>query len=511
MNESILHNLCDTYGVDWDVPPKTRPIRQEKAIELALDCDETSQQTLYQLAADTSIDEETGTPGTPVSRGNVRTPVSKYSSSKVRGTRGSWGLFEKHFRNEPQIYDPVTSISEALASASYAVQMPDEIRRSQQSAVEAFVDWTNGWLHSLGKTLPHLVSEAGETLLIYGPCVHEVVWTEGDDHGRRYPVKLGYREPSTYDEWLLNEPEDELVGVKFEPSTGNSYVLEHDDDLSGRPPGKKMIHTAYHQRGNNFDGVPPTRPCVMFKKLKKVLLQIAVLTADKYGVPVAKVVDKLQVDLDGEWSPPEGTADDSDKNELYSQALQQRSGQAPVYKIPTGLDLEYEAPPGQMPSLLDLLEYCDSQMAQCFTNQGALLGQQSAVGSYALGKVSDDKFVRQAPAVARMVLRPINQLIRLVAKRELEDRGGFEALPAYPTVGMQLHGQIDASKWIEDMTKLMGGKPITQWPTGLQAAALDKLDLDPEVLERQEAETETPGNEDIEDQPDDAPDTEGAV
>ena len=498
MNESVLQNLCEKFGVEWDV-------RNKSWDNVAHGTDGSSKQVVYRLAS-TDVDDEEGKPGTPVKRGKVRAPVPKYNGAKVRGTRGSWGLFEKHFRSEPQIYDPITSISETLAAAHYEVQLPEVVNESQRSALEDYTDWTNGWLHSIQGGVQHFAAQAGETLMIYGPSAHEVVWGK-DENDWKHPVKFGYREPSTYEEYVLNEQEDELEAMKFEPATGQSYILQNGADLKAdKPtsaPDKKLMHTAYHQRGNNFDGVPPTRPCILYKKLKKLLLQIAGLAADKYGMPLVLVKD-MEVDLEGDWSPPEGTADDTDKDDLYQQVVHVRAGQAPVIKIPSGLDVQYEAPPGQMPTLIELLEYCDQQISQCFSNQGALLGQTSAVGSYALGKVSDDQFVRQAPAVAQMVFRPVNTVIRMIAQQYLEPRLQ-SPLPAYPYVAMRLNGQMDASKWIADVTKAMGGEPMTRWPKGLQKATLEKLDLPEDALEADEgtevggtggtAEEEDPGEE----------------
>ena len=483
MNESVLRDLCQQYGVDYDLPETSIPLRQRDLGEMLMRTGGTSVDEVRRMAA-TEIDEEDGEPGTSITDGRVRPAVGKYGSRAVRGTHGRWGLYEEHFRSDPQIYDPVTSITEALAAATYEVVQPKQVQPSQEQAVAEFVDWSNAWLHSLQGGIRRHVAEAGEALLIYGCVVHEVVWG-ADERGRKHPAKLGYREPSTYDEWVLDEDRASLDGLLFEPDDGPQYLLGHGDDLRAdvrtAAPTRKMIHAAFHQRGLNFDGVPPQRPAISFKKLKKLLLQIAGLAADKYGVPVPTVVD-APVEVTGPHSPADGTADASDKDDLYRLVANQRSGEAPVYKIPAGLEIDYLEPQGSMPTLLDLLEYCDQQIAQSYKNEGALLGQQSAVGSYALGQVADDKFLRKAPAVARSVLQPLEDIIRLQAQAYLEAALG-RPLPAYPTIQMRLGAQIDTTQWVADMQKLMGGQPVTRWPETLQKAALDKMDLPEDALE----------------------------
>lgn len=510
MNESALRQLCKKHGVEWNVPPTSQPLEQRSYQQLAHGTDGASKHTVYRMKAEAEesdrIGGETGQPGTPLGRsGRVRPAVGEYGPRTVRGSHGQWGLYEEHFRSEPQVFDPVTSIAETLAAANYEVQAPKTVNRSQQSAIDDFVDWSNGWLHSIAGGIRRHVAEAGETLLIYGPCVHEVVWgTDGE--GRKHPTKFGYREPSTYDEWILDDDEAELDAIKFRTYNGGSYLLRTGSDLrSSEPsvaPTTKAIHAAYHQRGHNFDGIPPQRPGIVFKKLKELLIQIAGLTADKYGVPIGKVMD-APADLDGDWSPPEGSADSGDKSQLFKQVKHQRSGRAPVLKIPSGLDVQYESPEGTMPTLIELLEYCDQQVAQSYKNEGSLLGQTSAVGSYALGKVSDDKFLRKAPATAQAVLRPINRLLRLTAQAYVEPDVG--SLPAYPRAHMRLGAGIDASKWLEDVRESMGGVPMTQWPTTLQEAALEKLDLPKDALEA-DGDTEIGGTAEAEDatQPDEA-------
>lgn len=435
------------------------------------------------------IGEEFGEPGTYIDdSGRVRPAVGKYGSRKVRGTRADWGLYEEHFRSEPQIYQPVTSISEVLQAATYEVQMPETVKDDQEPWLRKYIDWTESWLKSVEGGLASHVCEAAETIMIYGPAVHEIVWGVSDPdwtaRSWKHPVKFGYREPSTIEQWHLTDDESRLAGVEFDRREGGGELMPAGSQLYPRQPRRrpdaKILHTAYHQRGNNFEGVPPTRPSAQFVKLKQLLIQIAGLAADKYGVPIPKVMD-AEVDTDAQIGPA-GTGSSSDKDDLFSDVKRIRSGQAPVLKLPSGLDLEYEAPPGSIPTLGDLLEYADQQISQCFENQGSLLGQQSAVGSYALGRVSDDKFLRQAPAVARMVLRPIDDLIRWHATQYLEPFLG-ERIIEYPTVGMRLGAGIDTSAWVADLSSLMGKQPMTRWPDDLQSAALDKLDLPDDALE----------------------------
>lgn len=501
MNQSTLRQLCERHGVRWDVPSDPPSSLDQKPLsDVLFGVNAPSRKRVIDLA-ETAVDEERGHPGTQIIGKRVEPAVAKYDPWTVRGTHGDWGLYEKHFRSEPQIFDPITSISAVLRAATYEVQAPDTLNPSQKSAVQEFTEWCNGWISSIDGGFRHFVAESAETVQIYGPSTYEVLWGQ-DDEGKNHPVKFAYREPSTIEWWMLDDGHVGLDAVKFRSLDG-SFILPNGDRIKGRRPTAKLLHTAIHQRGNNFEGIPPTRPAIFWRKLKKLLGQIAALAADKYGIPIAKAMG-TKVDMAGEGTSPTGTASPNEHTELFHDLSRQRSGQAPVYKLKPGLDVEYEAPPGQMPTLLELMEYADQQISQPFKNEGSLLGQSSSVGSYALGKVQDDKFLRKAPQIAQVVLRPVDRLIRLCAQAYVEQEVG--ALPAYPTVELRLDVPGDSSQWLADVSQAMGGRPMTAWPEPLQKAALEKLGLPKDALDADEADPEVAGTGEAEPESSPTPD-----
>jgi hypothetical protein len=367
--------------------------------------------------------------------------------------------------------------------------MPESVRDGQRVVVEEFVAWTNAWLHSIQGGLGRFIEEAGDSLLIYGLQIHEVVWGE-DDEGRKHPVKFGYREPATIDEWVLSHRGDQLVAVDFDLWEGGGYTLPA---MGPRLRDRKVLHSALGQRGNNFEGVSPIRPAIHWIKLKRLLGQLIGVAAEKYGVPIAEVTQSDEQQPGG----PQGNADKSDVETLGKILRKIRASEGAVIEVPPDLDFELHAPSGRMPDFLDLLDYCDQQIAQQYANEGSLLGQGSAVGSYALAQQSDSKFLRQAPAIARKIFEPVERIIRWTWQAHWAGEHGD--LPTYPTVEQTLSSNSDSSQWLADAVKLLKAGKTSMSQRQKQALideSLDKLGVDLE----DEASRPDPGDTDESDE-----------
>jgi hypothetical protein len=251
-----------------------------------------------------------------------------------------------------------------------------------------------------------------------------------------------------------------------------------------------------HARGNNFEGISLIRSVIHWIKTKRILAQILPVAADKYGAPVTTIEED-------DDAPPNASSED-DRDDLFDIFQHLRATEGAVVTVPKGLEVNVMSPSGTMPKLRKMIEYCDEMIAVPWRNQGSTL-TSGTVGSYALSQVEDQKFVRSVPPIHRQIMQPVDEQIRYLAQRYLEDRVSGEVLD-YPTVGFSLDHVSDTSSWVSDMTTLMGKKPLTEWPEPLQEKALDKMDLDvtpqelqndpPEKTDPQTADPQVPGGVD---------------
>lgn len=414
----------------------------------------------------TSVDmAELGVTGTRFYTGQVAIePSASYRPSSVRGKSGNPRLYEEYYRGEPLILDAVQSYTELLVAGRYDLPVPEETPDAMRDDVQAFCDFyraalmnvEGGWL----RFIEHAASK-----LVFGFALFEIVW-DADDEGRPFPRKLAFREQNTVENWILGERGDNLVAVQFRTGGNNPkyYTI----------PASKLLLANLNARGNNFEGIPPIRPAIHWIKTKRILAQIAALSAEKYGVPIGVVQKDTSVE-DGF-----GGTDQGQRTALREVISVMRSAEGPVVEIPDGLIFDLKSPPGTMPDLMALIQYCDQMITAAFSNEGSLLGLQSQVGSYALGEQKERDFLRSAPYYARKTLQPINDMLRALAR----DWFGDAMPPVCPQMVYRVDGMKDSSRWLDDVNKLLPNGEWRQIPEVAKAVYQELgLDVAPENIE----------------------------
>lgn len=417
-------------------------------------------------------DVEIGTPGTPLYGGILRVdPSYRMSPFVARGHASSLGVYEEHLR-EPLVYQCFQTLRQLLVTGNWTMQMPELAQEwmtpAQLGALEREIDTIWSALLNTEDGWDHYVEHAA-TAIIFGFSIFEVVWRQTSKGW--LPSRLAFREASTVDQWLMTARQDRLVGVRFATgSPGSTYVLPAwGDTLTSR----RVLLNTLGGRGNNFEGIPPTRPIDTLITYKKLLLTIAAAAAERFGSPVllAKVDAGLK-DLPG-FNPSQEQWDS-----FMSILETMRALETPTLAAPPGLDAAYLGPPGTMPDLLGQLEYCDKQIMLAFSNQGSLLGQ-GAHGSYALAEVQDNQLLRSAPYYAQVITRSLNGLVRDL----LRSRGW--TLPQYPQIKWQVGGAADASRLLADLGSFMG--QAASWPRAAQQLGLKLMGLPSDAFEAADA------------------------
>jgi hypothetical protein len=405
---------------------------------------------------------EIGIPGT---RFGWETDRSEYNAElgpyAVRGMSSNPGLYEELWRSEPLVRDSVSSYQELLAEGHWEVHVPSEA----PPKVQAFAKWHERKLMNIDGGWPAFIDSAS-SFLIFGFALHEIVW--GADNDRPFIEKLAFREQSTVSGWIVEDGRD-LMGVRFE--AGGQYAKNYTI------PKSKLLLNNVAARGLNYEGVPPLRAVVRYIQLKQILVQCAGAAAEKYGCPVTYIrTDKDFLDKLPGFAP-----DDADISATTRAMTSMRAAELGVFELPDGVIAEIQAPPGQMPDLLDLIRYVDEQIAAVYSNEGGLLGLSSAVGSYALGEVKERETLRTIPAYARRISEPISNLLRALAIEE------FGELEYYPKLVFRFDGLRDKGRFIDDLAKLYPNAPISSWDPAFQDAVFTELGIEKRKVKEEEA------------------------
>ena len=395
-----------------------------------------------------AVGEEVGIVGTRVTVGRIAIePSASFRPYYVRGTSGNPRLYEEYWRSDNIIFDSYQSSVELLLSGRYDLTIPEDAPEEDRERLEEFAAFYKSKFLNIKGGWDKYVEEAASSLL-FGFAPFEVVWAR-DAEGRPYPHKIAFREQNTVERWLFCERGDQLDAGQFQ--TGGDTAQRFTLTARGeRVEDHKLLIANVNARGNNVEGISLLRPIIHWVRLKRILIQIAGVCAEKYGVPI------VQIFRDPAYANEYGLApDDDQKKDLRAVYGALRSVESAAIEMPDGLRAELLAPPGTMPNLQTLLEFCDQQIARVFSNEGSLLGRNQ-IGSYALGEVKERDFIRSAPFFARRILKPINDLIRVLAR----DWFGDDVPDFIPQMRYILDAFRDSSRWIQDVNSLM---PNGQW------------------------------------------------
>lgn len=446
--------------------------------EPARNLDEATDRAVHDMrivapgAMDLDPTVEQGTPGTPLYGGILSVdPSYRLTPFVARGHASSLGVYEGHLR-DPLVYQCFQTIRQLLVSGSWSMSIPELAQEwmtpAQLAQLEREIDGIWSALLNVEDGWDHYVEHA-VTCAIFGFSIFEVVWRDAP----RGPVprRLAFREASTVDQWLMTQRQDRLLAVRFVTGApGYAYVLPAWGE---RLTDRRILLNTMGGRGNNFEGIPPTRPIDFIITYKQLLLTIVAGAAERFGSPIlTSRVDAALMSLPG--FDPEQSA--WDRLALILETLIAR--ETPTLALPPGLLAEYLGPPGTMPDLMAQVTYCDQQIMLAFSNQGSLLGQ-NAHGSYALAETQDNQLLRSAPYYAQVIMRSLNALVRDM----LISRGW--RLPQYPQIKWQIGGAADASRLISDLSSVV--ESARTWPRAAQQLVLKLLGLPADTYEASDA------------------------
>lgn len=420
---------------------------EERDQDLAL-LDVEAQEPEFTSRKNFARQEVIGSVGTYIIDGRLRAEANaRMAPFFARGRRSVPGLLEKIYRAEPIVFNSVNSTSAIIRSATFdptpTGDMDQETTEIMLKAHRAIMGIESGY-----RTF---MRDATGTLPKIAFVPFEAVWDSREDG--IWIDDILFREPATLERWLLNDRGD-LGGAEFSVSGDSyfNYVLPYGNE----PETSKLHIMNVNATGNNFEGVSPVRVAAGIRALKELLLNVSGLSYQKYGVPIVQVIHDL-VNLNAA-DLAAGSENVAEVQALINRLNNLAAQLAPVLKVPAGYKLEVAAPTNTMPDIKPMLEYLDSLMALCFSNEGSVIG--GSFGSYALASVADNRFMRAAPIYAESIADFLTRLLHQMVKWNHSDPEKIITLPEY---NYRFSGTQDASKWNADMAVLIAGQ-VWNWP-----------------------------------------------
>ena len=412
-----------------------------------------------------SAQSEIGTPGTPIVDGMLQVEQNfRLRPYFARGRIGRPGILEDVFRSEPVIFNSLNSIGATVANATYEPIVPsstdDETKAIVKRAHNAIMYQRDGF--------PAFLRNASTAFKI-GFAPFELVWDDGYIHA------CAFREQSSVDRWLFDARQSRLAGATFQLLNAGSYTLPAN---GGTPASERLGLVNIYATGNNVEGVSPVRVIVGLRKLKELLLSITGVSFQKYGVPIAMVLQEIVSASAADMQTAGGEAGLEAVNKTVTRLVSIRAEQGPVMGLAPGIRIEYATPAGQVPDVVPMMTYLDNLMGLVMSNEGATIGN-SGVGSYALASVADNRFMRAAPVYANCIAEFLTTLLRLMIRFNHSNPDSVEVWPSYT---FRFAGTQDSSKWAADMQVLVAAQVWT-WPEEPRRMAAANMGLSIEAFD----------------------------
>ena len=470
-----IEQLHEKYGIAFEWPADDpAPIRKAPGDALRLNA-ATSSHPIARLANTGEYwTAPIGQDGTRVHAGRVFIePTAKYGELTVRGYAGRAGLYEKLFRSETQIFDAVTTNIETQRAAIPFLEMPRTYRRSNESALRHFIREQNARLlrfRCLEGSWPTFMQELA-TAQYLGFATCEPQFVRGGNGGQAY--LFGRAEPRrqmTVDGFI--QADDELVAIDYMTHTDSGRPSSYSLPVFGpRAIDRHVILLRVNGFGNNWPGLPATRPATNWVGLKQLIVQVAAVHLDKWANPVALLKKEPQLLTALEEA---GLAVRIGKMSAAHAAINnQRAADGAVHWLGNGIGVEMISPTGTPPALQDWLAYIDRMVGVGFTNEGNLRGFGDA-SSYAISDQSERRSINTALAFTHRIEEVLNtQIFGPLAFDQIE--GLVEA----PRLRMLSSARGDAGQFHEHVLRALGPNPpaIDDWPEPLRVEYFRRLGM----------------------------------
>ena len=356
---------------------------------------------------------------------------TKYTNGLGRGLYGNLGAYDEVISGDSTFDKGINNIVTSLSTGRFEIDIDEytdedelnQARLEQELLYKCLFGPEGGWDMFLREW-----SEA----LKYGFSIWEVIFEKNTPIVKKY----AFRRANTVYQWMFDEDERNLLGVKFTGLTGKFVEI----------PSSDLMIYSHERTGTDFEGQSLARKVAGYLLIKKYLMKIhaASIEFNATGMKVYK-----------------GEKDSSDNARvvaILSKSTAERNG---VVSIGTDESIEYLSGQGNIPAVESMIRYYDEQIAKIFDNEGSLLGLNQ-VGSYALATESSKKAAAASQYYGKLVCslfngkEPFNNIIEKIIDAAFPDR----TLKTYPKMTFKVS---DTTELDQDRinTYVQSGMPIT--------------------------------------------------
>lgn len=374
-----------------------------------------------------SVEKEIGASGTQVLKG-----VS-YNTEDYNPALRQQGLMRVYdqMRNDSEVAASLDRISGPLLAASWDIEPSEDDPKGEEIAdfVREVLITRSEKQSATDGTWTDFLRQA-MLMLPFGFMAFEKVWGT-DLKGRQVYAKFATRLPKSFYEF------------RFDINTGQfkealQRVWKGSDWKEAVIPAEKLILFIHGREGDNLWGRSLLRTCYHAWAVKQGVFDVEAMRIERFGmgIPEYKVRDGAD-----DPSAEEKAAAEKVVRELRSH---ERQG---VYS-PSSLELVIHYPTSGDSGAIELLNYCDAQIARSIGQEWVQLGDTNS-GSRSLGEQKIQHAMLRLQGMGKLLEETINEQ----AIHDLVVRN-FGARPGYPTCQVEDLDKMGGTMMAEIIAKL---------------------------------------------------------
>lgn len=302
--------------------------------------------------------------------------------------------YDKMRRRESQVAMLLSAIKNALLSATWCFDVPDE-NNQQQKDMKALCEWQffealeDGWQQFLEEVL---------TFIDFGHSVFEGITASQEvaklNKLTTYYKKFGFRAQKTIWRWKLEKGTGRIIAIEQQV-----YGSEVAKSPTVTIPGEFLLVFTNKKEGDNYEGISALRPMYGAYLRKDLYLKLVAIGVEKYamGTPVGTI--------------PTGKGN-SEEKERFEEVLEAYVlNESAWITVPEGWKIEIQKGEFDPSKVVELLKYEDEQMVKAVVANFLALGTGGNGGAYSLGSDLSDFFLGGIQAYANIVCNLVNRKV----------------------------------------------------------------------------------------------------